>query len=66
MNAQTTGRVVITGAFSYTGKYVTRRLLSMGKRVRTLTGLPNRPNEFGDRVEVAALDFENRRALAWR
>jgi NADH dehydrogenase len=63
MNAQATGRIVITGAFSYTGKYVTRRLLSMGKRVRTLTGHPNRPNEFGDRVEVAPLDFENRRAL---
>ena len=63
MNAQTTGRVVITGAFSYTGNYVTRRLLTMGKRVRTLTGHPNRPNEFGDRVEVAPLDFENRHRL---
>lgn len=63
MNAQTTGRVVVTGAFSYTGKYVTRRLLAMGKRVRTLTGHPNRVNEFGSRVEVAPLDFENRRSL---
>ncbi|MEW6233106.1 MAG: NAD(P)H-binding protein, partial [Chloroflexota bacterium] len=50
---------VVTGAFGYTGKYITRRLLSMGKRVRTLTGHPNRPNPFGDQVSVAALDFDN-------
>jgi len=63
MNAQTTERVVVTGAFSYTGKYVTRRLLAMRKQVRTLTGHPNRANEFGERVEVAPLDFEDERAL---
>jgi NADH dehydrogenase len=51
--------VVVTGAFSYTGKYITRRLLNLGKRVRTLTGHPNRPNPFGDRVSVAAYDFDN-------
>jgi len=32
--------VVITGAFSYTGKYATRLLLDRGYRVRTLTGHP--------------------------
>ena len=63
MNAQTTDRIVVTGAFSYTGKYVTRRLRAMGKQVRTLTGHPNRPNEFGGRVEVAPLDFENEPVL---
>ncbi|GFP32509.1 hypothetical protein HKBW3S42_00813 [Candidatus Hakubella thermalkaliphila] len=39
---------VVTGAFGYTGKYITRKLLSMGKRVRTLTGHPARQNPFGD------------------
>ena len=29
--------VVVTGAFSYTGKYVARRLLDRGIRVTTLT-----------------------------
>ena len=29
--------VVITGAFSYTGKYATRLLLDRGYRIRTLT-----------------------------
>jgi uncharacterized protein YbjT (DUF2867 family) len=57
------GLCVVTGAFSYTGKYVTRRLLAMGKRVRTLTGHPNRANEFGGRVEVAPLDFGNEEGL---
>ncbi len=50
---------VITGAFSYTGKYITRRLLALGKDVRTLTGHPDRPNPFGEQVQVFPFDFEN-------
>src|SRR5258708_7980024 len=49
---------VITGAFSYTGKYITRRLLAMGKEVRTLTGHPNNPNPFGERVRVFPFNFD--------
>ncbi len=54
----------VTGAFGYTGRYITARLLESGRSVRTLTGHPNRPNPFGDRVAVAAFDFEDRRKLA--
>lgn len=54
---------VVTGAFSYTGKYIVRRLLSMGNRVRTLTGHPDWPNPFGSQVEVAPFNFENPREL---
>src|SRR5512142_3019008 len=54
---------VVTGAFSYSGKYITRRLLALGKRIRTLTGHPQRPNPFGEQVEVAAFNFENQPAL---
>ncbi len=54
----------VTGSFSYTGKYITRRLLADGHRVRTLTGHPNRPNEFGARVEARPLDFERPHELA--
>ena len=50
---------VITGAFGYTGKYITSRLLAMGKEVRTLTGHPNNPNPFGDRVRVYPFNFDN-------
>ncbi|MFQ5898845.1 MAG: SDR family oxidoreductase [Candidatus Methylomirabilia bacterium] len=49
---------VVTGAFGYTGKYITRRLLSMGKSVRTLTGHPDREGPFGDRVSVAPFNFD--------
>lgn len=50
---------VVTGAFGYTGKYITRRLLSLGKRVRTLTGHPNRENPFGLQVSIFPFDFDN-------
>lgn len=59
-----TGEInVITGAFSYTGKYITRRLLAMGKQVRTLTGHPNNPNPFGTQVSVYPFNFDNPAAL---
>ncbi len=48
---------VVTGAFGFTGKYIAGRLLKLGRRVRTLTGHPNRPNPFGAAVEVAPLNF---------
>jgi uncharacterized protein YbjT (DUF2867 family) len=54
---------VVTGAFGYTGRYITGRLLDSGRSVKTLTGHPNRPNPFGDRIDVAHLDFEDRRKL---
>jgi uncharacterized protein YbjT (DUF2867 family) len=54
---------VITGAFSYTGKYITRRLLTIGKQVRTLTGHPNNPNPFGDAVRVFPFDFDQPQQL---
>jgi len=50
---------VVTGAFSYTGKYITQRLLSTGKKVRTLTGHPNRPNPFGEQVTVSPFSFDD-------
>jgi uncharacterized protein YbjT (DUF2867 family) len=54
---------VVTGAFGYTGRYITGRLLESGRNVKTLTGHPNRPNPFGDRVDVAPFNFEDRRNL---
>jgi uncharacterized protein YbjT (DUF2867 family) len=58
MAASDSGTVAITGAFSYTGKYITRRLLSLGSEVRTLTGHPNNPNVFGEQVRVYPFNFE--------
>ncbi len=55
---------MVTGAFGYTGRYITARLVESGRSVRTLTGHPNRPNPFVDRVAAAAYDFEDRRKLS--
>lgn len=52
------GAVVITGAFSYTGKYATKLLLGRGYKVRTLTNHTGRENPFSDRVEVFPYAFE--------
>ena len=49
---------VVTGAFGYTGKYITERLLAAGRSVRTLTGHPGRPNPFGGRVSVFPFNFD--------
>ena len=50
---------VVTGAFGYTGRYITQRLLGMGKTVKTITWHTNRPNPFGERVSVDPLDFDD-------
>jgi nucleoside-diphosphate-sugar epimerase len=50
---------VVTGAFSYTGKYITRQLLSMGKRVRTLTGRSDHEKFFGSQVTTSPFNFDN-------
>jgi len=52
------GTVTITGAFSYTGKYVAQLLLDRGYSVRTLTGHPGRENPFGEVVEVFPYNFD--------
>ena len=55
---------VVTGAFSYTGRYIAQVLLDRGVRVRTLTGRPASSSPFGDKVEVAPLAFNDPAALA--
>ena len=50
---------VVTGALGYSGKYITRRLLAQGRAVRTLTNSVNRPNPFGNLVEVFPFNFDD-------
>lgn len=49
---------VVTGAFGYSGKYIARRLLDSGRRVRTLTNSPHRQNPFGSVVEAHPYNFD--------
>ncbi len=48
---------VVTGAYGYSGKYITRKLLDKGRSVRTLTNSLHRPNPFGSQVEAFPLTF---------
>lgn len=50
-------KIAVTGAYSYSGKYITRRLLAMSHEVITLTGHPGRPDPFGGQVKAFPLDF---------
>ncbi len=54
---------IVTGAFSYTGRYVARRLLDEGVGVRTLTRNPDRQGLFGGLVPAAPLDFSDQNGL---
>lgn len=51
-------KIAVTGAFSYSGKYIAKRLLDRGEEVITLTGHPNRPDPFGGKVKSYPLDFD--------
>jgi NADH dehydrogenase len=57
-------KIAVTGAFSYSGKYITRRLLACGEEVITLTAHPNRPDPFEGQVKVCPLNFEDETELA--
>ncbi|HUG34239.1 MAG TPA: NAD(P)H-binding protein, partial [Anaerolineales bacterium] len=51
-------KIAVTGAFSYTGKFITQRLLDRSEEVITLTNHPDRPNPFDGKVKAHPLDFD--------
>ena len=54
---------VVTGAFGYSGRYITHRLLDAGHDVVTLTN-SNASDPFDGRVSRSPLDFRNPGSLA--
>jgi len=59
----------VTGAFGYSGRYIARRLLRVGKTVRALTNSPDRTGEFqeqlrGGQLQVFPLSFDHPERLA--
>jgi len=50
---------VVTGSFGFTGAAIASRLLSLGRRVRTLTSHPDRLDHLGGKMEVAPLSFQD-------
>ena len=55
---------VVTGALSFTGRHITRHLLASGRRVRTLTGTPDRDQDLASELEVVPYRFDDPVALA--
>lgn len=54
----------VTGAYGYSGKYITCRLLDEGQAVITLTNSLSRANPFGDRVKAFPFHFDQPELLA--
>jgi len=59
----TSGFDVVTGAFSYTGRFIARRLMAQERRIKTLTNHPQRSGAEDIKAEVAPLQFSDRVAL---
>lgn len=55
---------VVTGAFSHTGQYIARRLLGMGRRVRTLTGHVAARETVAQNVEAFPFNFDKPHELS--
>lgn len=60
MNAPTD---VVTGAFSYSGRFVAEQLLERGRGVRTLTNHPRQDHPFASRIPTYPLNFSDDAAL---
>ncbi len=54
---------IVTGAFGFSGKYITERLLAAGHEVRTLTNSINRENPFHGRVTAYPYNFDDREKM---
>src|SRR5512140_2782944 len=63
MSTQTGSFQVVTGAFGYSGKYLTKRLLAEGVMVRTLTNSPERANPFEGKVKAYPYNFDHPEAM---
>jgi NADH dehydrogenase len=57
-----TGLDAVTGAFSYSGRAIAGALTDSGRRVRTMTGHPDRAPQ-GTALEVHPLDFDDQLGL---
>ena len=53
----------VTGGLSYIGKHITKRLVERGSRVVVMTGHPERPNPFVNRIRIVPYQFGNEEQL---
>jgi NADH dehydrogenase len=50
---------IVTGAFGYIGRYITKTLLERGEEVSTITTHPDKQNPFGESVRAFPYNFDN-------
>jgi NADH dehydrogenase len=50
---------VVTGAFGYIGKYISKALLERGRTVCTITTHPGKPNYFGPAFKAFSYNFDD-------
>jgi len=56
-------KILITGAFGYSGKEIATQLLQRGEKLKTLTNSATKHNPFGSQIEIAPLCFDNKKEL---
>jgi len=56
-------KIAITGAFGYSGKYISEKLLGENYQVKTLTNSPHKHHPYKDKIEIAPLSFDNKDLL---
>src|SRR5438477_11932939 len=54
---------VVTGAFSFTGRFIARRLAALDRPIKTLTNHPQRAGAEDIKAKIAPLQFADRPAL---
>ena len=54
---------VVTGAFSFTGRFIAQRLMTLERPLKTLTNHPNREGAADIKADIAPLQFGDRDAL---
>jgi uncharacterized protein YbjT (DUF2867 family) len=54
----------VTGASSFTGRYIAQRLVGEGHEVRDLTRAPRNPHPLGERISSVLLEFDEPAHLA--
>ncbi|MFZ0332855.1 MAG: NAD(P)H-binding protein [Candidatus Acidiferrales bacterium] len=64
MGTESSREIAITGAFSYTGKYLAPLLLDRGHKLRTLTNHPDANSPLISQIRVVPYRFDDPAALA--
>lgn len=54
---------MVTGAFGFTGKYITQELLARGFDVATITNSPNRTSDLSGKINAEEFHFDNPQKL---